>query len=548
MKTLNSISVCILSLFCLLPIQDLSGQTIDWYNVSNTDTDERLPTIAVDYNGCLIKSNRTQTTGYSISKFDTDGNLMWEEFFLPLTGFIRAVDICVDSDGCIYVAEYNVEQNNSEQGFFFLRKLDSIGMPIWKTPVGSPGTINGIGPSITEDDNGSVYFVADTTGNFGGQNFGATDLVIAKFETTLGQLTNVVQLGTSSRETISRCGFSIHDEHLYVCGSTNGDFFQTNLGDSDAIVAKFTPDLELVWGLQLGSSEIDFFNRISIDSAGNLVVAGSTFGHLGEAVDENFLGKLTPLGDVEWIKPINGSYIFGMATGNDGKILFCGGNSGNQVAELYDSDGVFSWRRKLHTNEEEQIAREIATTRDGETIYVAGTEWAGSGFPRDYFVAKLSFGTIVESSPTQIVRGITASGGEGQIGEPDNQYWNLNPGFTLNANEPPVWLRQDVNLSFESPESLILTLATKANSVGLTQEIEVFNWTTNQYDSRSVRDVSFNSGFSVFLDISHLGDDYVQPQTDGTGLLRWQTKCSQTGFTFLFPWTYSIDVFACEVE
>jgi hypothetical protein len=65
---------------------------------------------------------------------------------------------------------------------------------------------------------------------------------------------------------------------VYVVGRTSGDLAATNAGDSDAFVRKYDAAGNVDWTRQFGTNRADRANAITIDPAGNIVVAGDTRG------------------------------------------------------------------------------------------------------------------------------------------------------------------------------------------------------------------------------------------------------------------------------
>ncbi|NLF29381.1 MAG: hypothetical protein GX591_00680 [Planctomycetes bacterium] len=89
-------------------------------------------------------------------------------------------------------------------------------------------------------------------------------------------------------------------------------------GASDAFVAKLTPDGRLLWATYVGGSGSDAGFGVAADSAGNVLVAGSTFstdlGGAGGAANNSakgasdaFVAKLTPDGALTWVTYLGGA-------------------------------------------------------------------------------------------------------------------------------------------------------------------------------------------------------------------------------------------------
>ncbi|MDO8532671.1 MAG: SBBP repeat-containing protein [Dehalococcoidia bacterium] len=69
--------------------------------------------------------------------------------------------------------------------------------------------------------------------------------------------------------------------NVFVVGFTEGTFFgQTSAGQFDAFVRKYDPAGAAVWTRQLGSSDVDFAQAVTVDAVGGVYVLGYTLGIL----------------------------------------------------------------------------------------------------------------------------------------------------------------------------------------------------------------------------------------------------------------------------
>ena len=71
------------------------------------------------------------------------------------------------------------------------------------------------------------------------------------------------------------------DGSVYITGYTTGNLDgQTNKGVEDAFLAKYNPDGDIVWTQLLGSSSIDTSYGVATLSDGNIYITGYTDGNL----------------------------------------------------------------------------------------------------------------------------------------------------------------------------------------------------------------------------------------------------------------------------
>ena len=111
--------------------------------------------------------------------------------------------------------------------------------------------------------------------------------------------------------------------------------------------------------------------------------------------------------------------------------------------------------------------------------------------------------TLVDTPDTvlptafNVFRGVLLSGGLAEIADSDDTYMQLNPGFTLDSMESPVWLLFDAALANDSPAGLLFSIESSANTIGLERVIELYNFDTSSFEVLSQEMVSFNE--SPFL-------------------------------------------------
>ncbi len=146
--------------------------------------------------------------------------------------------------------------------------------------------------------------------------------------------------------------------------------------------------------------------------------------------------------------------------------------------------------------------------------------------------------TQVASDSYNVLRGVFVSGTLADTFDSDDSYLKFKPGITLNSFEPPVWLEFVGTLPSEAPTSLSVTLEAQANTLGLTQSIDMFNWNSGQYEPVDSGAASFNVDSIATVDLTAFISDYVQA---GTGSVKTRMGWCATGPVLLYPWTVSIN-------
>ena len=152
------------------------------------------------------------------------------------------------------------------------------------------------------------------------------------------------------------------------------------------------------------------------------------------------------------------------------------------------------------------------------------------------FLNYLSDADQTNSNSFSTVRGILRNGDLSSVLDSDDQTLEYNPGFTLNSNEPPVWVEFESSVS-GSPDWLNVRIESRANTVNILQTVEMFNWTTNSFEEITALPTSFNVDAANTISVP-MPSRFIQP---GTGNVKSRVGWRQDGFILLFPWTVNID-------
>ncbi len=260
-------------------------------------------------------------------------------------------------------------------------------------------------------------------------------------------------------------------------------------GNSSSVV-NFAGDLVVGLGasteIELGGLEIGEFDQLNI--AGNLTLDGTLN-----------------------VVLVNG---FALADHQQFLIANVGGTSSGQFSNFGEGDVVGSF--------------------GGVNLYI--TYVGGDGND----IVLLTSNPLVEypAESVDVFRGSYQSGELSDIANSDDSYLKYNPGLTLNSHEPPVSLILKATLPDDNPVVLEFELESHANTAGLTQTIEAFNFTTGLYEVVDFRAASFNTDATISVDLTDDIALYVEPQTGG---VRVRVSWHQTGPVLLHPWTICID-------
>jgi hypothetical protein len=319
-----------------------------------------------------------------IAKFDPDGNLQWAKR-LGGTSIDSGYSVACDSGGNVLVtgwvsgaADLNGDGDRTDgsaetgTGYgnydVFVAKFGPDGSFQWAKRLG--GTSADLGSSVAVDSTGNVAAIGRVTGaadlNGDGDSadgepesatgLGNSDIYISKFSAD-GTFLWSKRLGGTSADFGNSIAFDsggniIASGWVYGAADFNGDRdFMDGIteqgggfGNFDIFVAKFDPDGNFQWAKRLGGISSDNGQCVSLDSLGNVLVAGSVYGAADlnedgdteDGIQETGAGfgsadmlivKLGSDGSFLWAKRLGGSGSdsgYSVACDTAGNVLVCG--------------------------------------------------------------------------------------------------------------------------------------------------------------------------------------------------------------------------------
>jgi hypothetical protein len=148
---------------------------------------------------------------------------------------------------------------------------------------------------------------------------------------------------------------------------------------------------------------------------------------------------------------------------------------------------------------------------------------------------------IVDTPATDfnIIRGLQIDGSIADVAASDDNYLKFRPGFTLNAQEPPVWLEFEAVSHTGHPQGIQYKIETNATTANIQQVVELYNFVDDMYESVDTRLSSVNNDSIVELDLK--GGEISRFVEQGTGIVRARMSWKAVGFIFQYPWTVNID-------
>jgi len=177
------------------------------------------------------------------------------------------------------------------------------------------------------------------------------------------------------------------DGGLYAVGyASNGVEGQAIKGEQDLILMRYDSTGKQVWARTLGAAGEAEGASIALDNAGNVVVAGSVTGALGDTTQlggsDSLVSKFSADGVEQWTKRFGGNdddKALGVVVGNDGTIFVAGqaespvggvSNAGQSDGYLraLDGDGNLIYTRAAGSTSGEDLAKSMAIASDGGLI------------------------------------------------------------------------------------------------------------------------------------------------------------------------------------
>lgn len=293
---------------------DPDGKQI-WIQQIGTEGEDAGHGIAVSSNGHIYVagyshgdlegSGSTDTDADAwVARFDNSGNKIWLKHIGSKADDV-AYDIAVDSFGHAYVGGYTrgrISTDSTDRGSkqIWVMKLDDDGEQIWLREFGAGGR-DDEARALATDNQGNVFVTGMTYLEKPNDNQLKRNIFITKIRAS-GSIQWSRFIG--SEETDIAYGIATDPMgNIFVTGYTQGEVEEgKEQGEADILIAKYNTLGEELWVAQLGTNQEEKGEAISIDSFGNIYVAGFTSGRLdpgqkfGTGVDAwvtKFLGHPT---------------------------------------------------------------------------------------------------------------------------------------------------------------------------------------------------------------------------------------------------------------
>ncbi|MEA3373957.1 MAG: SBBP repeat-containing protein [Campylobacterota bacterium] len=395
-------------------VYDSTGKTISGTLVIQIeDVQEGRPELA-DFSGTISSGTSAGTLVGILVVNRAGGDIP----MLSLEGE-GAEDFVITSDGFIRVADgASIDHAQRSRYTLQAKAVNELGEsnPVtvtfrvheWTAQYGNVKKDIGVGVAAGGD--GSVYVTGTTWDAIDGVSaIGFIDVFVTKFDRDGNRLWTRLY-GTSSVDIPTDIAVDMEGNAYiagYAAGSLHGQHYK---GNFDAFIIKIDGLGTRKWTRMLGSSDVEQANTIELDSAGNVYIAGSTFGRLGAASygsEDMFVAHYSSEGNQVWVKQFGSAgneYAKELSVKEDGT-LYLAGESNSDLAGTsvigdtdivlvkYNPLGEYAWTKRFGTNEYDKFSGMVIDSRGD--LYLAGNtlgyfgEIFGRGDDQELYVIKV---------------------------------------------------------------------------------------------------------------------------------------------------------------
>ena len=237
------------------------------------------------------------------------------------------------------------------------------------------------------------------------------------------------------------------------------------------------------------------------------------FGSIGNAIIGGYVYRGANLGTF-W----NGRYFFADEVTTDTWSLGLNQTGGGSVSDVTQ-----------HSAELGSVGNVASIDIDstGELYFVSYSQGA---------IFKLVSAAVAPTA-LSVYRGILISGGLSELSQSDDNRLIASGGPTLNTKESPITLRLDATAPSQTAASLRFYLEAQASTPGLTQVLELWDYTASAWVQIDARPATWNLDTRTAFLVSN-PNNFIQ---SGTRAMRAQVRYYQNGPTLTFPWRARID-------
>jgi len=330
----------------------------------------------------VVGSTASQGPGGSANalliKFNEFGVIQWQRILGSTSASVYTdfQDVAVDSSGNVYCVGTTLGINSDT----LIAKYDSSGTLQWQRSLSGGGGESFSG--IVIDSASNIYCAGQTSS----QGAGGTDALIAKYDSS-GTLQWQVTFGSISSNQFSDVAVD-SSGNVYVSGISP----PSGSGIQNILLAKFNSSGALQWQRSLGGTATDNGQAVEVDSSGNVYIVGFTSSQ-GAGSNDAFIAKYDSSGVIQWQRTIGSSSVdnfTGVAIDSSNNI-YCIGTHGFTTNKLFlvkfNSSGTWQWSRQLDGTGSD-TGTSVGIDSFGN-VYIAGYQDTQTVGNTDWIVAKL---------------------------------------------------------------------------------------------------------------------------------------------------------------
>jgi len=286
--------------------------------------------------GTLFDNENQGSSDIFLTKITSERTFAWTKQWGTIN-FDQGLTLTRGNDNTLYVSGLHngiVDPfTGTGIGHMFIARFSIDGSEQWHRTWGSFD--QNYPASASADAHGTIYVTGWAYGSVGSRgNQGLSDIFLSRFNKEGEELWSI-QWGSGLIDV----GYGVSvasDGGAYLTGWTYG-ILEGSAGEgrNDAFLTKVTGDGTVRWTRQWGSYGADRSYAIALDEAGNIYLGGSTSGGMGGFSNmgglDCFLTKFSPEGDIIWFYQWGTSAdeeIFAVTLGKDGSIYAVGYTSG----------------------------------------------------------------------------------------------------------------------------------------------------------------------------------------------------------------------------
>lgn len=545
----------------------LQGQTFEWGQQFGEGPCEKGLALDVDGAGFLYSASEwgidvgsgTVRDDTLVTKYDSTGKLIWSRTIGTDDGNDNPFAIATNDSGTVAVVgstDDDLFATNSNPPFkdSFVVCYDNAGNLLWSTQFGT--TEHDLMSSVAIDEASNVYVFGYSDGSLDGTSLGGADAILRKYDAN-GNLLWARQFGTKTADFGEKLTID-NQGNIVVSGTSYGTFDGVpNLGGSDVFIVKYSATGQKLWSQVFASSDCDLIGGIATNENADIIIGGSIGDFFVHSSYECFLAKYDSAGNFCW------SFEFGtrqqdIASGvridAAGNILIAGSTFGdfegtNQGIQdifcaKFDPDGINLWKYQMGGSNREDL-RGFAI--DAGSIYMSGGTksdlFGVNSFPacHDFYLAKLSAAQPVQPQGQKLLDGIVTNGQISDVFESDDTYLEMDPSPTSNLTKQIVDVIYQVELPTNAVSQLIFRVEAKmlaaASAGDVIQSIYLFNYETSRMELADFQPVGTSD---TVVEVTASGDlsRFVAPlHNEVTAQISWRSPEFSGS-----PYTWSIDL------